>query len=308
MKVSCGDGKIRKVHPILAAYVADYPEQCLVACAKNGGCPKCLPEHLEDPDPGRKRTHEETLRIIADLKSRTTSRSAFAQACLDQNLSGVEEPFWAGFPHTDIYRSLTPDVLHQLYQGVFKHLLEWCSKMLSKEELDERLRRLPPAYGVRHFRNGFSALSQVSGKERKQMAGVLLGCLVGAIPQSALVAVRSLLDFIYIAQYATHDDATLQYLETALEDFMKHRSVFVDQLKIRSHFNIPKFHSLLHYVESIRLYGTTDNYNTEMFERFHIDFAKDAWRASNHRNERPQMVQWLSRREKLARLDQYFSR
>ncbi|KAA1479270.1 hypothetical protein DENSPDRAFT_789011, partial [Dentipellis sp. KUC8613] len=164
---------------------------------------------------------------------------------------------------------------------------------------------VPPSYGVRHFHNGFSALSQVSGKERKQMAGILLGCLVGAVPQSALVAVRSLLDFIYIAQYPTHDDTTLQYLQDSLEGFMSHRSIFVDQLKIRSHFNIPKFHSLLHYVDSIRLYGTTDNYNTEMFKRFHIDFAKEAWRASNHRNERPQMAQWLSRREKLGRLDHH---
>ncbi|KAI0713002.1 hypothetical protein C8Q72DRAFT_790339, partial [Fomitopsis betulina] len=43
-----------------------------------------------------------------------------------------------------------------------------------------------------------------------------------------------------------------------------------------------------------------DNYNTEMFERLHIDCAKKAWRASNHRNERPQMTKWLERREKIA--------
>ncbi|KAJ7814978.1 hypothetical protein B0H14DRAFT_2375667, partial [Mycena olivaceomarginata] len=43
---------------------------------------------------------------------------------------------------------------------------------------------------------------------------------------------------------------------------------------VHEDFNIPKFHSLLHYVDSIQYFGTTDNYNTEMFERLHIDSPK----------------------------------
>lgn len=121
-----------------------------------------------------------------------------------------------------------------------------------------------------------------------------------------IVCYRALLDFIYISQYPTHDDDTLQYLTDALEEFHANKHILVN-LGIRDHFNVPKFHSMLHYEECIRNFGTTDNYNTEMFERFHIDYAKEAWRASNFRNELPQMTQWLSRQEKIAMFQSYIS-
>jgi hypothetical protein len=136
------------------------------------------------------------------------------------------------------------------------------------------------------------------------MAKILLGCLVGSLPKIALQAITAVLDFIYIAQYPAQDSITLGYLDEALERFHKYRHYFVD-VGIREDFNIPKFHSLLHYADSIRAFGTTDNYNTEMFERLHIDFATKGWRASNLRDEFPQMIQWLSRQEKIMMIESH---
>ncbi|KAG2029433.1 hypothetical protein BDR03DRAFT_1018390 [Suillus americanus] len=62
---------------------------------------------------------------------------------------------------------------------------------------------------------------------------------------------------------------------------------------------------MLHYAQAIQDFGTTDNYNTEMFERFHIDCAKEGWRASNFHDKVPQMVQWLARQEKVAMFESY---
>ncbi|EKM48829.1 uncharacterized protein PHACADRAFT_70969, partial [Phanerochaete carnosa HHB-10118-sp] len=41
LPMSSGDGVMRRVHPIYAAYVGDYPEQVLVTCTKTGECPVC---------------------------------------------------------------------------------------------------------------------------------------------------------------------------------------------------------------------------------------------------------------------------
>ncbi|KDQ31134.1 hypothetical protein PLEOSDRAFT_1008869, partial [Pleurotus ostreatus PC15] len=307
VKMTDGKGDVRRVFPILASYVADYPEQCLVACAKNTTCPKCQAEQqeLQSLEKSADRTSQWTLERLADAEKSTPGGRQFHDYCLQMKVAGgVYEPFWKGFPYADIHMAITPDVLHQLYQGVLSMLTEWCQSAMSEKELDRRMQKLPPCYGVRHFGKGISVLSQVSGSEHKSIGRILLACLLGKMSKEALLAARHLLDFIYLAQYQTHDDDTLQYLQDALQGFHDHRQIFIE-IGCREHFNIPKYHSMTHYVESIKRFGTTDNYNTEMFERLHIDFAKEAWRASNKRNEFPQMIDWLSRQEKLQVFDNY---
>ncbi|KAF8879110.1 hypothetical protein CPB84DRAFT_1817458 [Gymnopilus junonius] len=293
------DGAVHLVFPILSCYVVDYPEQCLVMCLKYGTCVKCKAKvtELQDPQPKDPRSQKWTEDIFKEAQSIAGQNShAFYDHCMSQEVAGgVPKPFWT---------VITPDVLHQLYQGILKHLIAWCQSILTPEQLDEHICCLPHGLRLRQFKNGLSALSQISGPERKNMVKILLGCLIGAIPTMGIAAITALLDFIYIAQYKTHNMETLGYLQGTLDRFHTHKDYF-RQTGIREDFNIPKFHSLTHYIESIKLFGTTDNYNTETFERLHIDFAKLGWRASNHRDEFPQMICWLSRQEKIAGFEAY---
>jgi hypothetical protein len=306
VEMTSANGEVRRVFPILAVYAADYPEQCLLSCSKYMDCPKCQRKKAALSDLGTEspsKTQEWTTETINSCRSQSTSWTQFYDLCMEAGVTPyVPNPFWADLPYFNIHNSITPDVLHQLYQGVLKHLIKWCQKLCTENELDARIRCLPPFHGRRHFANGISNLTQVSGTERKHMAKILLACIHDKLPEKGVLACRAILDFIYLAQYPSHDDDTLDYMKERIKLFQANKDFFIDSGACED-LNIPKLHSLLHYVGSIQLFGTTDNYNTEMFERLHIDIAKEAWRMSNKRDAFPQMVNWLSRREKVWRFE-----
>jgi hypothetical protein len=144
------------------------------------------------------------------------------------------------------------------------------------------------------------------------MCAIILGVIVdlpllGGLNSLHLVkAVCAMLDFLYLAQYMSHTNETLCQLQDSLAEFHNNKLIFVD-LGIREHFNIPKLHSLSHYESSIRLFGMTDNYNTERSEHLHIDLAKDAYRATNHKDEYSQMTIWLEHQEKIEQHHEFIS-
>jgi hypothetical protein len=42
----CPDGHFRRVIYGLGPYIADYPEQALLACIVQGWCPRCIQTHI----------------------------------------------------------------------------------------------------------------------------------------------------------------------------------------------------------------------------------------------------------------------
>jgi hypothetical protein len=302
--MTCADGFIRNVFPILSAYIADYPEQCLVVCCKENSCPNCV---VDPKNRGEYCTHSvlrdpvETLEVLSDKASGLTSNNF-----TDQNLRLIN-PFWKDLPHCDIFSCITPDLLHQLHKGLFKdHIVNWATASVTggQEEIDERFCSMSLHPDVRHFKKGISLTTQWTGTEHKNMEKVFLGVLAGATNPRVILAVRGVLDFIYYAHFETHMDQSLAQLDAAWLMFHENKDEFVD-LDIREHFNISKLHNIRHYLDSIRSRGSADGYNTEGSERLHIDLAKVGYLAGNKKEYIKQMTIWLRRQESIHRFTLY---
>ena len=310
VRMTSGDGVTRRTFPIFACFVGDYPEQVLVSGCKTGDCPKCPTMRGELGQLEDYYQYRDLQKVLEALSTFGCDPGGYASTCADAGIKPIVHPFWESLPYSDIYLAITPDVLHQLHQGMMKHLISWVVTAFGQKEIDARSKCLPRNHNVRHFLKGISSFSRLTGKEHADMCRILPGLVVdlklpdGRSPLPLIRSIRSLLDFLYLAQYPLHTHETLRLLRQSLEDFHKHKQIFVD-LGIRDNFNLPKLHSLAHYVESIQLFGTTDNYNTEYTERLHIDLAKDAYRATNHRDEYSQMTVWLERKEKVLQHQSY---
>ena len=83
--------------------------------------------------------------------------------------------------------------------------------------------------------------------------------------ERALIAVHGILDFTYYAQYQSHTETMLKKMDTALQLFHQHKNIFVD-LSVHDDFNIPKVHSMLHYMTLICLFGSADGFNSKLPE------------------------------------------
>ena len=298
--MATGDGIWYRCHPVLATFIGDYPEQSLVACTPNGRCPKCTVPRNEIGS--NIRFPLRNFRAAVDIFALSDGDpTAFHVACHNASLKPTYHPFWTCLPFFNIFLSITPDILHQLHQGILKHMVRWLAG-LGSTEIDARCSRLPPNHNARHFRNGFTWLSKLTGQEHKDVSRILLGVMVDLTlpgvqsPARLARVVRALLDFIYLSQYPVHTTESLRAMDTALFRFHENKDVLIE-LGVREHFNLPKLHSLLHYTRSITLFGSTDNYNTEQSERLHIDFTKKAYRATNFKDECKQMTTWLERQE-----------
>ena len=247
LSVTSGDGLTRRGHPLFASFVGDYPEQVLTTGTFTGECPMCPEDHDhleyydENTPPGLHNLNE----IFKALDCFDDDPTGFLKTCAKAGIKPLPEPFWKDLPYANPFRSITPDILHQLYQGIVKHVISWIIEAYVAEEIDARCQCMPPNHNIRLFMRGITSLSWVTGQEHDQMCWILLDLIIniplpGGISSAPLVwSVCALLNFLYLSQYPIHTNETLDLLEDPLSQFHQNKYIFVD-LGIQDGFNIPQ--------------------------------------------------------------------
>ena len=129
-----------------------------------------------------------------------------------------------------------PDMLHTVYLGLFKHMMDWIQGFLKEhgrlQAFDEVWKALPPYPGFLVPKKAYWEVAQWQGKEMRNLGCSILGVLAVALrqPQSsqvipfkhALGCVRGLADSSMLAQYRSHTSDTIAYIEDYLDRFVTH--------------------------------------------------------------------------------------
>jgi len=133
-------------------------------------------------------------------------------------------------------------MLHTVYLGLFKHMMDWIQGFLKKhgraQAFDDAWKALPPYPGFFVPKKAYREVTQWQGKEMRNLGRCLLGVLAVALRQPdsaqvlpfkhALGCIRALVDFHMMAQYRSHTPETLAYMEQYLNQFHKTKEIFLE--------------------------------------------------------------------------------
>ena len=241
MAVECCDEKVRKCVPKLVGWLTDHMENCILYAIATNQCPICnappdaFGELHDDPFPSR--AHAEYARAF-----RASDILSLRQA----SVKNTNNALWhiTGFNPQDIVK---PDILHTLYMGMLVHLMKWIFELLTHlgraTTFDHLWSRLPPYLGFTPPNKAYRSVTQWTGKEMRNLLKVVLGVFTASLSRTsgleplearnkplahkAILCVRYLTNFMILNQYRVHTAGSIQFMFDYLQDFHKHKEVFL---------------------------------------------------------------------------------
>ena len=147
--IDCADGKVRLCFPILSAWIADHMENVALHGLKTNACPKCEVPTNELGTNARSYRARDYARYQRYKPENQTSGSETDDDHV-MNL-GIGQNIFHGLDRVSASDLYKPDILHTIYLGLFKHMMDWIEAFLKKhgrlQAFDEVWKALPPYPG-----------------------------------------------------------------------------------------------------------------------------------------------------------------
>ncbi|KAL0630484.1 hypothetical protein Q9L58_010669, partial [Maublancomyces gigas] len=243
VQLQYADGQLCLCFPVLYGWVADHLEHVTLQHLKNNCCPVCQVDtsSLGDIWSGQSKFHNHDQYQAKLAHFREAGDVADLDWLQVRGLKALMNSFWQ-LPKVRPEEMWKPDLLHTIYLGLLKHLMEWVQGFLGKyyclEQFDVVWKSIPPYSGVTIPKIVYRAVSQWQGKEMRNLGRFLLGALMIALRKPsalegwafkhALTCVQALLDFHLMAQYQSHTAEILTYMESYLQSFHNHKDIFLE--------------------------------------------------------------------------------
>ena len=240
-EINCSDGMVRRCFPVLAAWIADHAENEALHGLKRMSCALCevpverLGSDAEEAYPTR--DYKKYARMEQRYMDTRDEELAISLSAVGVKMN---RNIFAGISRVTVPLLFKPDILHNVYLGLFKHLMQWLEDFLKKHDwqdmFDEVWKSLPPYPGFFVPKKAYREVTQWQGKEMRNLGRCILGVLTSALRRpspaqsgpfrEAVLCVRALVDFSLMAQYRSHTPETLGYMKEYLRQFHRHKDIF----------------------------------------------------------------------------------
>ena len=194
------------------------------------------------------------------------------------------------------------DILHNVYLGILKHVMQWMEEFLKKHKrlhiFDNIWESIPPYSGYNPPSKKYRQITMWSGNEMRGFLRVILACFTAALHQGAdasslpstaqrdvrmaIRCVRNITDFCLMTQYRSHTPQTIEYMMQYLRGFHESNHIFRE-------FRATKADHQEARVASQQLAITHSN-QANLEDYFQLTPTQRAARQREDRDERRQLV------------------
>ena len=300
--INCAEGKTRLCFPILSAWIADHAEYAALHGIGSKLCSKCEVPSKELGENPRKIYEARDYALYWEKAQEQESAEAgiaeyFPQVGVKIGRNVFAEPYRVN--PADLHK---PDLLHNIYLGLFKHMMESVEGFLKKPKRQQAFgdawKEPPPFPEFSVPKRGYREVTQWQGKEIRNLGPCISEVLGFALrnPDSsqhqdfniALKCVGVLVDFSLMTQYRSHTLDILAYMERYLQAFHQKKDIFLEfrtSKSTRAEVN--------HHDCELRILMA----NQIAQEAHRISAAQRRWQADQNRLERVNLRADLIQRE-----------